>query len=388
MTDSRGCEIHDIYSSDDDNEVLLMRGTSSMEVEEAPTEMTHDEQVEFCDKINESEQHDFFFTFKHDGEMEDARNKEFVLAIKDRYDDATRNITHMTIGMKNPGKKHKHTRLSMAVKITSKRAVHAGKLLIEILGVLPTFRGQVEFDERYTKNYLHKARNIVSPKDPIHFDGDAYVYGERKDDLPGLYDLLRRIQNSSKGSKSYRNIQVKYTEDMVDSAIAANRSWARLMKDPLNQKLWERNALIIRRCFDDFSRDSTCTRCFSSDTIDEIKTAVYDESEDLKMDVEVGGKLEHHGIMGCTQDKYDAMVAGAYEARKKKAAGIEESRQQWARHRAMMDGMPNVCKIRKIKKKKVHVVSIEEVDAYNAKMDRARIPGTNKFSRHGLAYLD
>lgn len=131
----------------------------------------------------------------------------------------------------------------------------------------------------------------------------------------------------------------KREREIVDDLVGADGSWAAVMGSPKNQKMGRENLGLLRGHFGFFSREAPSDD-FSAETIEDVSNGEY---EDV-VDVVVNGKLEHHGTMGCTQDKYDQMVEAHFHAKRRDQKRKEEVFMNSMRHKALMTGRFNLSK--------------------------------------------
>lgn len=235
---------------------------------------------------------------------------------------------------------YEHENIKMAIKMKSQ--VPVKRIVKKIFAFFNGYSGEIVFDGEDKRTYLEKAASIVAPLEPRDVDPKPLVFGDKT-----LEDLLRRIDNARRGQGASRNVPVKWFPDdmddkgreFVDDLVGAHGSWAAVMRSPKNQKMGRENLGLLRGYFDLFSREAA-SDVFSEEAIEDVSNG---ENED-GVDVFVNGKLEHHGTMGCTQDKYDQLVEAKCHAKWRDHKKSEESFMNHMRHKALMTGRFDVRK--------------------------------------------
>lgn len=240
---------------------------------------------------------------------------------------------------------YEHENIKMAIKMKSQ--VPVKRIVKKISAFFNGYSGERAFDGEDKRTYLEKAASIVAPLEPRDVDPKPLVFGDKT-----LEDLLRRIDNARRGQGASRNVPVKWFPDdmddkeryerereFVDDLVGADGSWAAVMRSPKNQKMERENLGLLRGLFDFFSREAA-SDVFSEEAIEDVSNG---ENED-GVDVVVNGKLEHHGTMGCTQDKYDQLVQAKCHAKWRDHKKSEESFMDDMRFKAIMTGRFNLRK--------------------------------------------
>ena len=229
--------------------------------------------------------------------------------------------------------------IKMAVKMKS--PVPVKRVVNKIRSYFNDYSGEVAFDAEDKRTYLEKAASIVAPLEPRDVDPTPLIFGDKT-----LKDLLRRIENARRGQGASREVPVNlFPDDMedneryqkeqelADDLVGANGSWASVMKCTKYLKMAQENLGFMREHFGFFSREAPSS-FFSEEAIHDISNG---HNQDV-VDVVVNGKLEHHGTMGCTQEKYDMLVLAKAQGKSRDQDKKHEAFMEFMRQRALMTG--------------------------------------------------
>lgn len=271
---------------------------------------------------------------------------------------------------------YEHENIKMAIKMKSQ--VPVNRIVKKIFVFFNGYSGEITFDGEDKRTYLEKAASIVAPLEPRDVDPKPLIFGYKT-----LEDLLRRIDNARRGQGASRNVPVKWFPDdmddeechkrergIVDDIVGADGSWAAVMRSPKNQKMGRENLGLLRGHFDFFSREAA-SDVFSEEAIEDVSNG---ENEDV-VDVVVNGKLEHHGIMGCTQDKYDQLVEAHFHAKRRDKKRSDDSVMEHLRYKAVMTGR---FPLRKTSDEEVLEFLKGEKRARDEGVKRSRVGGVKK----------
>lgn len=276
-----------------------------------------EEKKKFCDGFKTIRRNEISFTCPEPDSMGDVKSES---VIEDIMRQTKKTITDAVIVEEIVGGEGRIVRqIRMVLKIKSKNRTYLSSFFWSFYKVFPDYHYKIQIDITNTLSYLGKARDLISPKYPlghIEIDKDPFVYDER------LEDIMTRMENAERGVCGSREINLSYTQELIDAAKDASGCWTRFIKKDVYRELSEQYPYHLRSAFDFFSSTPlkglpedplfpTYFQChFGNDVIEEIKTLHTDyskgytqEEQELSYDEHADGVREEHERMEKSRKK-------------------------------------------------------------------------------------